>query len=96
VGLPSHSRNKIQLIRDSTAILHPHHALFLTADYCESRDGILKYLGPSQLVFFNSKSGPGFAETASMESGFQFSLALFPIWAGSQAGSGTQGTPDAQ
>jgi hypothetical protein len=48
------------------------------------------------LVFFNSKSGPGFAETASMESGFQFSLALFLIWAGSQAGSGTQGTPDAQ
>jgi len=41
--------------------------------------------------FFNSKSVPGFAETASMESGFQFSLALFLIWAGYQTGSGTQG-----
>jgi hypothetical protein len=63
----------------------------LTADYCDSREGVLKYLSPSQLVFFNSKSDPGFAETASTESGFQFSLALFLIWAGYQAGSGTQG-----
>jgi hypothetical protein len=91
MGLTPNSRNKIQLIRDSTAILHPHHSLSLTADYCVSGDGILEYFGPSQLVFFNSKSGPGFAETASMESGFQFSLALFLIWAGYKAGSGTQG-----
>jgi len=41
------ARIKIQLIRDSTAIINSDYRLSLPADYCESRCGDLKYLGPS-------------------------------------------------